>query len=266
MATRPATRTVRDWHVDSRHWDRIAPRAGDVVIATAPKCGTTWTQRIVSLLIFQTTDPVSLHEVAPWVDCRFQIPIDVMVPMLEKQPHRRFMKSHLPFDAIPLHDAVRYIHVARDGRDACMSLHNHYNGFSDTALSRFDAIGLNDETIRAPFPRADADVTAFWRKWLESGPGMLGCDGFFALEKSYWSERKRENVLLVHYNDLTGRSCRRDETHRGIPEHRGGGGQLAGAGGGGDLWRHEGAGQGAAARGGKGLQGRHRHLSVSRHQ
>jgi len=27
-------------------------------------------------------------------------------------------------------------------------------------------------------------------------------DGFFSLERSYWTERRRSNLLLVHYNDL----------------------------------------------------------------
>ena len=27
-------------------------------------------------------------------------------------------------------------------------------------------------------------------------------DGFFAIERSFWCERRRANMLLVHYNDL----------------------------------------------------------------
>lgn len=34
--------------------------------------------------------------------------------MIEAQTHRRFLKSHLPMDALPIYDEVRYIHVARD--------------------------------------------------------------------------------------------------------------------------------------------------------
>ena len=33
---------------------------------------------------------------------------------IEAQTHRRFLKSHLPFDGLPIYDEVRYIHVARD--------------------------------------------------------------------------------------------------------------------------------------------------------
>src|SRR5438034_885197 len=35
-ASRPATRVVRSWHMDSRPWDSYAPRAGDIVIVNHP--------------------------------------------------------------------------------------------------------------------------------------------------------------------------------------------------------------------------------------
>ena len=40
---RPAEGEYRSWIVDSRHWDRYRPRADHIIIATYPKCGTTWT-------------------------------------------------------------------------------------------------------------------------------------------------------------------------------------------------------------------------------
>ena len=57
-------------------------------------------------------------DVSPWIDCRFVEPIEDTLARIEAQQHRRFLKSHLPADGLPLFDAVRYIHVARDGRDA----------------------------------------------------------------------------------------------------------------------------------------------------
>lgn len=204
MLVRPPQRIVRDWIVDSRQWEKLTPRDGDIVVATAPKCGTTWAQRIVSLLIFQSTEPRPIMEIFPWIDCRFQIPIDVAVQMLAAQTHRRAVKSHLPFDALPVYDEVRYIHVARDGRDACMSFHNHYSNFTPMALEQFDRIGMEDETIRAPLPRLPNDPRAFFRRWLNASSiegRNLGM-GYFDIERSYWAERHRGNLLLVHYNDL----------------------------------------------------------------
>jgi hypothetical protein len=61
---RPATREVRSRIFDSALWADYQPRADDIVIATYPKCGTTWTQRIVSMLVAGSADPVPI--VSPW--------------------------------------------------------------------------------------------------------------------------------------------------------------------------------------------------------
>ena len=153
MLSRKAIRVVRDFTCDSRRWASYKPRAGDVIIATAPKVGTTWMQQIVSLLIFQSSESRPLGATSPWFDCRFRGPVELMLNTIESQTHRRFLKSHLPLDALPIYDEVRYIHVARDGRDACMSLLNHYGSLSKETLDDFDKIGLSDETINRPFPR-----------------------------------------------------------------------------------------------------------------
>jgi aryl sulfotransferase len=196
---------VRDWVCDSRQWAGYKPREGDVVIATAPKVGTTWTQQIVNLLIFQSTEPRPLGELSPWIDCRFQLPIEVALPMIEAQQHRRFLKSHLPLDALPIYDEVRYIHVARDGRDSCMSFLNHFNSFIPAAWEGLDAVGLADETIGRPLPRPPRTAREFFHYWIaepEDGENVMMSDTFFDIERSFWAERARPNLLLVHYNDL----------------------------------------------------------------
>jgi aryl sulfotransferase len=204
MLSRQAIRVVRDFTCDSRRWAGYKPREGDVIIATAPKVGTTWMQQIVRLLIFQTPQPRPLGQTSPWIDCRFRGPIELMLDSIEAQTHRRFLKSHLPLDALPIYDEVRYIHVARDGRDACMSLLNHYKSFSQEALGIFDQIGLSDETINGPFPRTPNTEREFFLYWMlgrEDEPTSR-MDNFLSLERSFWKERRRPNLLLVHYSDL----------------------------------------------------------------
>ena len=198
MLSRRATRVVRDFTRDSRRWGSYKPRAGDVIIATAPKVGTTSMQQIVSLLIFQSPESRPLGRTSPWIDCRFRGPIELMLNSIEAQPHRRFLKSHLPLDALPIYDEVKYVHVARDGRDACMSLLNHYSSFSQEALEEFDKIGLSDETIKRPFPRTPKSEPEFFLYWIagrEDETASPMSDNFLSLERSFWNERRRPNLL-----------------------------------------------------------------------
>ena len=207
MPVRPAERVYRTWVIDSRRWDHYRPRPGDVVIATYPKCGTTWTQRIVDLLVFQSPEPRPVMDISPWIDRRFPEPVEAVMARIEAQEHRRFLKSHLPADGLPIHDEVKYVHVARDGRDACMSYHHHATGLTPEMLAGLDRAGLEDETIGRPFPRVPADPAEHFYRWLTRGAVPGHADGlphvsFFRFERSWWEERHRPNVLLVHYDDL----------------------------------------------------------------
>jgi aryl sulfotransferase len=193
-------REYRSWVLDSRRWENYRRRSDDIIIATYPKCGTTWTQRIVGLLVFQSPEPKPIMKISAWIDRRFGPPIDEVMAQIEAQEHRRFLKSHLPLDGLPYYSDIKYIHVARDGRDACMSYHNHLTGLTASVLERLDRIGLEDEMIGRPFPRPPADPAEFFHRWVR-GENMT-ITSFFHFQQSWWKAQDRPNVLLVHYNDL----------------------------------------------------------------
>jgi aryl sulfotransferase len=109
--------------MDSARWNGFAFRDDDIVIATWAKSGTTWMQQIVSQLIFRGAEGISLDRVSPWLECTLYPPETVQA--LEAQTHRRFIKTHLPLDAIVFSPLAKYIYVARDGRDFAWSIHNH---------------------------------------------------------------------------------------------------------------------------------------------
>ena len=208
---RAPTRVVINPVSDSRRWDGFEPRNDDIIIATYRKCGTTWTQRIVDLLVHQSPDVRPFGDISPWLDATFFNTIEEDLATLRAQAHRRYIKSHLPLDALPLWDTVKYIHVGRDGRDATLSWQNHRQGFSPEFVERIRAraIELAAQSGRpsSPPPPRPEDPREYLRQWmdeLEAAPddGETGDPTFFGFEATFWRERKRPNLLLVHYNDL----------------------------------------------------------------
>jgi aryl sulfotransferase len=189
---------------DGARWNGYRPRADDIIIATYPKCGTTWMQRVVCMLVFKDAEPRSLSSLSIWPDMRILGPIDALMARAGEQTHRRFFKSHLPIDALPVYEGVKFIHVARDGRDAALSYHNHRISFTVDALARFDAVSLADPKFGTPYPETPKDPAVFFHEWLTSELGHLGDPraSFFHFENAFWAARKDENVLLVHYHDL----------------------------------------------------------------
>ncbi len=206
MGVREPTTQIRSWTTDTRRWAAYRPRPDDVVIATPAKCGTTWMLQIAHLLVEQSPAPKPIWQLSPWLDVR-DYPIEELLDNLESQTRRRVIKTHTPADAMPLHDQVRYIHVARDGRDAFMSWHNHVSNYTPQVLAYMDGVGLEDETIARAYPRMPADIGAFFRTWMTEGPEARLADDmpasrYFDIVRSFWRDRRRPNVLLVHYNDL----------------------------------------------------------------
>lgn len=202
---RAPLRQVRSRVFDGSRWDGYRPRADDIIIGTYSKCGTTWMQRIVSMLVFRSAEPQSLWDLSPWPDMRLFGPVEETLERAEAQTHRRFFKTHLPYDALPVHEGVKFIHVARDGRDAAMSLHNHLSNFTPETFERLDEINLADPKFGDPYPRPARDPGDFFHQWIKDeindGQGDPGAS-YFTVENSYWNARHEPNMLLVHYADL----------------------------------------------------------------
>jgi aryl sulfotransferase len=92
------TRDIHNHHMDSTVWDKFKFRDDDIVIGTYAKSGTTWTQQIVSQLIFNGAESVDVSTLSPWLDLRIMPP--EALAALDTQTHRRFIKTHLPADAL----------------------------------------------------------------------------------------------------------------------------------------------------------------------
>ncbi|MES1153181.1 MAG: sulfotransferase domain-containing protein, partial [Dongia sp.] len=63
-------REIHNHHMDSTVWNDFKFRDDDVIVATYGKSGTTWTQQIVSQLIFNGAEGIEVAKLSPWVDLR----------------------------------------------------------------------------------------------------------------------------------------------------------------------------------------------------
>jgi len=189
-------REIRSQYFDSTVWNDFIFRDDDVVIATYAKCGTTWTQQIVSQLIFNGAEGLPVSEMSPWLDLRVPTKAEKLAAV-EGQTHRRFLKTHLPVDALVFSPRAKYIYVARDGRDVVWSLYNHHAN----ANQRFYEI-INDTPGRVgpPIERPPASIKQYYENWL-AGDGHPFWP-FWAHIRSWWEIRHLPNVLLVHFADL----------------------------------------------------------------
>ena len=196
-----------NYQLDSRNWSHIELRHGDVIVATAPKVGSTWTLRLILTLIHGGELPAPVNMLAPWIDARFlPVPIEAVRAAFSEQDFRRVARSHLPFDALPFNPSVFYVCVGRDPRDVVLSLHNHYSSFTDPAIARLNA---PPGTFAVEFARPGPDIHKFIREWLTQGNPCLPWEGdgfpswsLFRQISSFWAYRELPNVLLVHYDDL----------------------------------------------------------------
>lgn len=187
---------------DSARWIGFPFRAGDIVISTRSKSGTTWMQMICALLAFQTADlPGRLADLSPWLDWLIA-PRDEVYALLAAQGHRRFIKTHTPLDGIPLDSRATYIVVARNPLDMAVSLYHQGNNIDRVRMRQLTG---QPEPAQPPAQRPPMhdwllswiDDDAAPREQLDSLPGVM-----WHLADA-WARRDKPNVLLVHYDDLS---------------------------------------------------------------
>ncbi len=197
---------------DSVRWEGFELRPDDIIISTAPKCGTTWMQMICALLILQTPElPDRLSNLSPWLDLRTRSRTSI-VALLEEQTHRRFIKTHTPLPGLPIREGVTYICVGRDPRDVALSMDDHlanldWEQFHEQAVAAAREDGLPEPKRVAPPPLAQlSDRERFWR-WVDDDtpPEATSSSLLRPLRhvETFWDADTALDVVLVHYRDLT---------------------------------------------------------------
>jgi aryl sulfotransferase len=190
------TREMHNHHFDSTVWNDFRFRDDDIVISTYAKSGTTWMQQIVAQLLFPGAVGLDVAEMSPWLDLRVP-PKEVKLPVVDAQTHRRFVKTHLPVDALVFSAKARYIYIGRDGRDVLWSIFNHHTTANQAWYSALnDTPGL----VGPPMGSPPASITQYYHDWLDR-------DGhpfwpFWENVRSWWEIRSLPNVLMVHFANL----------------------------------------------------------------
>ena len=190
--------------MDDSQWDAVRLRADDIIVVSAIKAGTTWLQTIVANLIFQAQGlPGPVMEISPWVErYRDAGQMDDMLTLLEKQAHRRFLKTHLPLDALEYDDQVKYVFIGRDPRDVFVSLFNHHQNYSTEREALHHSIA---EKLGVPWPEMPGEIHAFFDRWINTPYFKWESEGtpywsVFYHCKSWWQFRHLPNLKLVHYD------------------------------------------------------------------
>mmetsp|Transcript_46786 Transcript_46786/g.151930 ORF Transcript_46786/g.151930 Transcript_46786/m.151930 type:complete len:368 (-) Transcript_46786:51-1154(-) len=176
-------------------------REGDIVIATYPKCGTTWTQQVVMLLLAQgekelVQRPTSL---APWLELNHAMRTDMLAyePPEEWRKQgpaagRRVFKTHAVAALAPWRGGATeegiprgagVIVVTRNPKDAAVSYFHHGR---DTVQYRY---------------------TGDWAHFLHAIflPGLVDFGDFWSWHGTWWRARAKlppDRLLWISYEEM----------------------------------------------------------------
>ncbi|XP_035601218.1 sulfotransferase 1C2 [Oncorhynchus keta] len=172
-----------------QNWDSIwafRPDPSDLLIATYPKAGTTWTQEIVDLLLNNGDAEVARRAPTsfriPFLEIHSPPPIPSGLSILKNMDPPRVIKTHLPFKLVPegfWKNKCKAIYVARNAKDNLVSYYH------------FDRMNL---TQPEPGP-----WDGYIHKFMN---GELAWGSWYDHVKGYWEEREKRNILYIFYEDM----------------------------------------------------------------
>jgi hypothetical protein len=195
-----ATTTYRGDFTTPERWPIWVPRKGDILVCTPPKCGTTWTQTILAMLLHGGREtPERIPILSPWIDAAFG-DADEVARSLERQRGRRVVKTHAPADGFPVWDGVTVVAVYRHPLDIFFSLRKHAanrKGATNHPMRRPLDVAL------ASFLTSKLDVEDFDRDTLATVVRHF---------RATVLERRVPGLVLLHYTEMI--ADRRDAVRR----------------------------------------------------
>ena len=147
-------------------------------------------------MLFNGQEGLPVAEMSPWVDLRVP-PKHVKLPQIEAISHRRFLKTHLPVDALVFNPKVKYIYSGRDGRDIVWSLYNHHFNANE---KWYGALNDTPGRVGPPIDPPPAFVVDYYLDWLNKDGFPFW--SFWDNVRTWWEIRNLTNVQFVHFANL----------------------------------------------------------------
>ena len=200
---------MRHYHgfmADSARWERFQLRPDDVIITTPSKCGTTWTQQIVGMLLRDTVALAPIGTISPWLDMQVRTE-DEIFSLLDSQTERRFIKTHTPLDGLPLVPSVTYIAVIRHPLDVALSDRDHMSNMLRLRADKLRQAASGEYVPVMERETPPGDPAQYLRWFIDNheqptGSGPHGLEDYCQQIRTYWDARAEPNVHLFHYSDL----------------------------------------------------------------
>merc|ERR1712226_69238 len=172
----------------SKLYKTLIPRPDDTYVATVPKCGTTWTIKIVEHLIGKAGNYVggglTMSEPVKWLETAFAFNKQNFVETLNAAEGTRYFKSHSCVGLLPKpeNDKIKVIVCTRHPLDCFVSLWHH--------------------TRRDPSFEYDRDFQAFFRELCLMGYSMSGHQMQFYEEYLTAAEKNEIDLCMVSFETM----------------------------------------------------------------
>ncbi|XP_077522190.1 sulfotransferase ssu-1-like [Amblyomma americanum] len=155
---------------------RYKPQPGDLFIVSYPKCGTTWMQHIVYNII--NNRPPPRNQLAAWIEMPFLEAQGAEAVQDMRRPGP--IKTHMSFRLQPYSEEAKYIYVARNPYDCCVSFFYHTRDMPEYHFQ-------------------DGTFEQFFDMFVE---GKVDFGDYFDHLISWYEHRHDPNVLFVTYEQL----------------------------------------------------------------
>ena len=176
---------------NTKPWDDFSLRPGDIVLSTPPKCGTTWSQAMLMMLIHgEAVHDRDIWRTSLWLDCAFRDQVEIAAK-LDAQTHRRCIKSHTPMDGIAYDPEAIYFAVYRHPIDVHFSMQTHVSNMEADFMDYL--IDGDTETLFERFLTAPS---------TDTGTDDLSLAAIIHHYESFAKWAHLPNVHLFHYADL----------------------------------------------------------------